>query len=216
MASNVVALKPVKLPTYDAACRALEMAVKIDDVKHVLNIAEQIKLYGKQAADQQVIANGFRLQERALRRLGEVMAEQARTVGKATGEHGGRPPKNSGSAKPRVFEKPTLAEGGIDKSLARRARKRAAMPEKKFEKMLDDLGKPRPPPKPRRAMMHDVVDVSDDPSLSFDYDIEQAMRAAKDERKGLVVTDDILAKVRAVINAWKECLKRLEEGHGKK
>jgi hypothetical protein len=50
---------------------------------------------------------------------------------------GGRPKKTGLSENP-VSKSATLAEAGIDKNLADRARKLAAVPEKKFETMLGD------------------------------------------------------------------------------
>jgi hypothetical protein len=55
-----------------------------------------------------------------------MMAEQKATVGLSEGTRGS---KVKGA---RVDEKPTLASQGIDKNLANRARKLAAMPDDKF------------------------------------------------------------------------------------
>ena len=65
------------------------------------------------------------LPSRAERRLGELMDEQPRA----------KPPKFEGPR--RVIKKPeapTLADAGIDKNLAHRARRLAAMPEEEFER----------------------------------------------------------------------------------
>jgi hypothetical protein len=73
---------------------------------------------------------------RAERRIGELRQAQADTVGLNTGTAG------TGNANvitcgsrsdPPVDKRPTLAEAGIDKHLADRARKYAAVPDKEFE-----------------------------------------------------------------------------------
>jgi hypothetical protein len=57
------------------------------------------------------------------RRLGEMMAEQPKATG---GEHGGRA-KVDGFRENPSNPTPTLAQAGIDKNLANRARKAAAL-----------------------------------------------------------------------------------------
>jgi hypothetical protein len=59
---------------------------------------------------------------RAERRLGEMMAEQKATVGLAPP---GRP--KIGVSETPISKPPTLAEAGIDKNLAKKARKLAAL-----------------------------------------------------------------------------------------
>jgi hypothetical protein len=64
-------------------------------------------------------ADAFEIRVRAARPVGEMMAAQKATVGLS---EGGRP-KTGLSENP--VSKPTLAEAGIDKNLANRARVRA-------------------------------------------------------------------------------------------
>lgn len=61
---------------------------------------------------------------RAERRVGELMQAQKETVGLS---QGGRPEKTGSNSNP-VSKPATLAEAGIDKNLADRARKLAAVP----------------------------------------------------------------------------------------
>jgi hypothetical protein len=58
------------------------------------------------------------------------MAAQRNSVDLAQGKHTDLGPKRT------QVEKPTLADAGIDKHLADRARKLVAVPEKKFEQLL--------------------------------------------------------------------------------
>ena len=72
---------------------------------------------------------------RAERRLGEMLAEQ-----KADGglHEGGRPTQETGRHARPVSEKPRLADAGISKDLSSRAQKLAAVPEKTFEKEVEE------------------------------------------------------------------------------
>jgi len=67
------------------------------------------------------------LPKRAERRLGEMMAQQKETVGMATGgEHGGRA-RIDGVRNTPAIARPTLAQAGIDKNLAKATRGRGAV-----------------------------------------------------------------------------------------
>jgi hypothetical protein len=62
---------------------------------------------------------------RAERRRGEMIAHRKATVGLATGTAGkGRPALGGDIVSPPKNDRPTLAEAGIDKNLAHRARRR--------------------------------------------------------------------------------------------
>jgi hypothetical protein len=102
----------VKLIRYEAACKALAECRRVDEVKAIRNLAEQMQLYAKQSNNQVMLADSTAILRRAVRRLGEVIEEQKQTFGLATGTRG----QLSGGAKlPRQEDKPTLAEQGIDK-----------------------------------------------------------------------------------------------------
>jgi hypothetical protein len=68
------------------------------------------------------IADAAAPKDRAIRRLGEIMEAQRKTVGLS---EGGRRTKTGLSKNPVI----TLAEIGVDKNLAHQARKFAALPE---------------------------------------------------------------------------------------
>jgi N6-adenosine-specific RNA methylase IME4 len=112
----------VTLVKYNAARRALAAAHRVDEVKSIRDKAVAMHVYAKQAKDGDLIAYATEIRKRAERRLGELMAESPKA----------KPPNPR-----RVFKKPddppTLADQGVDKNLADRARKAAAMPEDKFE-----------------------------------------------------------------------------------
>jgi N6-adenosine-specific RNA methylase IME4 len=114
------------LVKYNAARRALAEARTADEVKSVRNTAIAIQAYARQAKDKSLEADAFEIRVRAERRLGEMMA-----VGKdqrqSRGGQGGK-----------VSEKPSLADAGIDKNLANRARKLWALPPDDFETLISE------------------------------------------------------------------------------
>jgi hypothetical protein len=113
------------LVKYDAACRAIAEAKRVDEAKEIIDIAIAIKAYARQAENRDLEADAVEIRLRAERKLGQLMAMQRETVGLNTGARG----VGTGV---RVDEKPTLAEAGIDKNLAHRARKFANASDKKF------------------------------------------------------------------------------------
>lgn len=121
------------LVRYDAACRALAEAKSVDEVKDLRDKAEAMRAYGRQAKNKQLEIDASEIRFRAERRIGELMAEQRGTVGMAPA---GRP--KIGSERDPIISSPTLAAAGIDKHLADRSRKLAAIPEEKFETILAD------------------------------------------------------------------------------
>jgi len=132
-ARAIVASEP-GLVRYDAACRALSAAKSIDEVKEIHNQSEAMRAYAKQAKNKQLEIDASEIRFRAERRIGELMAAQRDSVGLAPA---GRPEKIGSNPDP-IIRPPTLAEAGIDKHLADRARKYAAVPEQEFEDILAD------------------------------------------------------------------------------
>lgn len=126
----------MQLIKYDAACRAVAEVKSIDEAKDLRDKAEGMRAYAHQANNRQLEIDAAEIRMRAERRLGELIQAQKETVGLAKGgEHGGRT-RIDGSRVDPANPRPTLAEVGIDKHLADRARKMAAISEKKFEKQL--------------------------------------------------------------------------------
>ena len=124
-----------KLVQYDAARKALASATRVDEVKSIRDKAVAMVVYAKQAKDGELIAHATAIRKRAERRLGELM-EEDRKAGKLAKPPGGskqRPKKDRVAKQPDVK---TLLDQGIDKNLADRARKAAAMSEDSFEKQV--------------------------------------------------------------------------------
>jgi FtsZ-binding cell division protein ZapB len=122
----------IALSHYDAACSALAAALAVDEVQDIRAKAEAMRAYAKQAKNRQMEMDAAEIRIRAERRMGEMMAAQGATVGKATGQL--RRGLESNPREP--TDPPTLTEAGIDKNLAHRARTYAAVPKEQFEALL--------------------------------------------------------------------------------
>jgi protein gp37 len=123
------------LTRYDAACRAVAEAKTVDEVKNIRDTAIAMKAYARQAKNREMESDAVGIRMRAERRVGQLMNGQKKTVGLATGG-GGR--DSTGVRKTPVDAKPTLAEAGIDKNLAKNARKLARLDAKTFEQVVSD------------------------------------------------------------------------------
>jgi N6-adenosine-specific RNA methylase IME4 len=120
-----------QLVRYGNAKKALAELVTFDEVKEIQNKAVAMEVYARQAKDGELIAHATEVRLRAERRLGELMADLRDTGKLAKNRPGPGRGKKARSAGDPAF--PTLADQGIDKHLADRARKAAAMSGEKFE-----------------------------------------------------------------------------------
>jgi hypothetical protein len=126
-----------ELIQYDAACRALAEAKGVDEVKRIRDRGKALAACAKIANNKQLEIDATEIRIRAERRLGEMLAEQKKTVGLNTGTAGqGRPALGGSKKKPPKDAQPTLAEAGIDKNLSSRAQKLAAVPDAEFTAKL--------------------------------------------------------------------------------
>jgi hypothetical protein len=134
-----------ELQFYDAAKAALSKAVKVDEVKQIHDKAAAYKAAAKIAKDKTLEADAAEIRMRAERRLGELMDQQKKTVGLNKGG-GDKRSKHRDSKKP-GDAKPTLAEAGIGKNLAQRARTAAKPSDQEFEqKVAADKEQIKSPP----------------------------------------------------------------------
>jgi phage N-6-adenine-methyltransferase len=124
----------VILPFYNNARTALAKACSVDEVKKIKGEAEKLKVSAKIAKDKKLLADAQEIRDRAVRTIGLLMKAQARTVGLPKG---GRPTKTTGLKNNPVSGLPTLDEAGIDKNLANRARKLAALNAEEFEAKVE-------------------------------------------------------------------------------
>lgn len=132
-----MATSTTALTKYDAACRAIAAARTTDEAAEIRNRAVALKVYARQAKNIQLERDAIAVRLRAERRIGELMNAQRQTVGLNQGANGS---KVTGSARvPVKDERPTLADAGIDKHLAHRARRAAALPPDEFERTVESV-----------------------------------------------------------------------------
>jgi hypothetical protein len=141
-----------KLLIFEQAKRALAAVSTVEEVKAIRAQACGLVAYAKKASDRHLQADADAIRMEAELRLGQMMKEQKAAVGL---NKGGRP-KTGLFENPVSPPKPTLAEAGIDKNLANRARSFAAMPEEEFQQAVEAkraaIQTPTPKPKrPRRS-----------------------------------------------------------------
>jgi hypothetical protein len=107
------------------AFAAIEAATTVEALTKIRDQWDSIAAYAAKAKDFEIKATAEEIKARAERKLGQMMQEQKENVGF---NKGGRP--KTGFSETRL---PTLAEAGVDKNLAHRARRQAAKSVEKFE-----------------------------------------------------------------------------------
>jgi N6-adenosine-specific RNA methylase IME4 len=120
------------LVIYNAACRALAEACRVDEVKDIHDKAIAMAAYARQAKNKELEAHAVELRMRATRKLDQLRQTQKETVGLADG---GDATRARVGAKPELV-RPTLASQGIDKNLAHQMRVLGAMDEAAFERKV--------------------------------------------------------------------------------
>src|ERR1700733_555349 len=118
-----------RLGKYEAARQALADVRSVDEVKEIRDQAEAMRAYARMANDTEIELYAAEIKVRAERRLGEMIQEQK----EAGGLHEGGRPRKTCSLEEQVFDRPTLADLGIDRKLSSRAQKIAAIPAQAFE-----------------------------------------------------------------------------------
>ena len=120
-----------QLKVFEEARHEIANANTVEQVNRIVALATGLAAAARKATDREMEAEAEVLKFEAERRLGQLMQAQRETVGFNVGTRGSR---IKGA---RVNEKPTLAEAGIDKNTAHRARRSAAMPEAKFNEVAE-------------------------------------------------------------------------------
>jgi N6-adenosine-specific RNA methylase IME4 len=124
---------PTDLVLYDTAHRALDEAVRVDEVKAIRDKAVAMQAYAKQARDTTLITKATTLRMRAERRAGELLIEMANQKER----HSGRGDQKTGSQ----AATPKLADLGINKTQSSRWQKLAALDKAVFETKVADASK---------------------------------------------------------------------------
>src|SRR5262245_33138972 len=123
----------MQLPAeYRAAQRALIKAARtVAEAKDIRGKAMSMEVYAYQAKDAELVAASVEVKEWSTRRIGELMdiARKAGKLAKAPGGSKARPRKDRGDESP---DHQTLDQQGVDKDLAKEARKAWALDLDKF------------------------------------------------------------------------------------
>src|SRR6516165_4745598 len=107
----------VVLARYDAACRALAAAHRVDEVKTIRDKAVAMQAYAKQANDTTLIKQATEIRMRAERRAGELLIEMAERGERHVGGSGANQHKQKSQA---ATPAPTLSDLGITKTQSSR------------------------------------------------------------------------------------------------
>jgi hypothetical protein len=149
---------------FTQAKQQIAQAETIDQVTDIRKKAMALAAYALQANKLQLREEAEAIRMMAERRIGQMMQEQKKTVGLNPGTAGrGRPTKGGFSKNPpKKDARPTLAEAGIDKNLAHKARKAAAKSEDEFAKEVDAkrAGAREPPSKEKKAQEKEATPIS--------------------------------------------------------
>jgi len=127
-----------RLVKYDAACRALAEARSVDEVKDIIDKTIAMACYARQAKNKNLEADANEIRLRATRKLDQIKEEQYVVFGKAKppGINQYTPPELRGIRNPEAL--PTLAEAGIDKNLAKKARTLGGLSDEEFEAVVKE------------------------------------------------------------------------------
>jgi len=117
---------------YDAACRAIAEAKTVDEAREFHDEFKARQAYARQAKNRVLEADCVDIRFRATRRIDQLVKAQAEIIGLAKGGWASR----GVSETPQ--DKPTLAEAGIDKNLAKQARALGRLDEEAFEKTIEE------------------------------------------------------------------------------
>ena len=145
------------LAKYDAMCRAIDAAHKVDEVKEIRDKAIALQHYARQAQNTDAERRAAQIRLRAERKAGQLLAQTQKSKG-TRGQLKGR--RSSGGRNIRPPEKtPTLRELGITKDQSSQWQQLGKMRQDEFdvaigtadvpttERVLADAKPPRPGPK---------------------------------------------------------------------
>jgi N6-adenosine-specific RNA methylase IME4 len=121
-----------ELIKYDAACRALAEAKRVDDAKVIKDQAEAIRAYARQIKNPQLEADAWEIRKRAEDKLGELSAVLPKGAA-APGPGRGKKGVPSGG---KSFKREALKEAGISTSAAQRYEKFHQIPKAEKEKLI--------------------------------------------------------------------------------
>jgi hypothetical protein len=127
--------RPVKLMRYDAACKALAEAHRVDEVKAIRDKAVAMQAYAMQAKDSTLITQATEIRMRAERRAGEILIEMGQRKER---EAKGGDRKSKSHAATLI---PKLSHFGINKTQSSRWQRLAALDPDTFEAKVEGASK---------------------------------------------------------------------------
>ncbi len=119
----------VALVRYDQARAALAKAHSIDELKDIKNKAHALAGYARQAKDKDLIAWATEIRVRAERRCGEMTSQITTAQGRRT----------TSSQDATKSKEEQLADVGLTKQQASKYEQLAAIPEAKFDRVVDEV-----------------------------------------------------------------------------
>jgi N6-adenosine-specific RNA methylase IME4 len=151
------------LAQYERARAALAEATTINEVLPLLDEIAHVKLYAKQIADRELLADASAFQMKAERRLG-IVIQAAKEAGHF---RQGKRRQPGESAEPE-HSRATLEEVGVDRKLSSRAQKAASISERAYEAMIEA----------RRAHIASGAAIVSDPVAAAEKEAADAKRKA--------------------------------------
>ena len=130
MSVTALQTKSASLARYDAMCRAIDAAYKVDEVKDIRDQAIALETYARQAHNVEAERQACEIRLRAERKAGKLSAELERSSG-------GRPGKTLPTMG-RVSKAGALHKAGVSPKQAENWEKLAAVPDQEFEAALAD------------------------------------------------------------------------------
>ena len=122
---------------YRVSERSLAAAKTINEVSEICSYYEGIEKTARKLKDRERQIEAADFAVRAKRKLGLLMKAASKEGKLAKGTRGAGRPKKGGVKKPRLNE-PTLADAGVDKNLAKEARKMGNISEQEFTERMED------------------------------------------------------------------------------
>jgi hypothetical protein len=151
---------------YDAMCRAIAEAHRVDEVKDLRDKAAALQHYAKQAGNYEAERQCAEIRLRAERRAGELLAAMDKAKG-------GRPSKTGSTTEPVS----TLEQIGVTKKQSAVWQRLAQVPEERFETLLNGETSRLPP------SAYGIIDESArlDRQIEFDEKFEKLSPEAQKE-----------------------------------
>jgi hypothetical protein len=131
MSAPALQTKPAPMARYDAMCRAIEAAYKVDEVKDIRDQAIALETYARQAHNVEAERQACEIRLRAERKAGKLSAKLEKKPGKRTD-------KQPVGMIPTGSKKDELHKAGVSQDQAKYWERLAAVPDQEFEAALAD------------------------------------------------------------------------------